>query len=185
MALQVRGIGRHFAGKDCHGFRYCPLSFDRQCAPPRAAGPSPTTAPAVTARSPAPTVAMSGLVRTADGLAVPGATLRVIEGVSGRAWVTWTDESGHFSLPGLAPGHYRIEAAQLGFESSAQEFDLTSSAAPITLAMKVASLDNIQQTGQLTQPVERRGTGRCCQHRQRTGSRRKLCPSRNHPERPT
>ena len=42
----------------------------------------------------------------------------------GRAWVSWTDENGHFDLPGLPLGHYRIEVSQLGFDNATQEFDL-------------------------------------------------------------
>src|SRR5208282_2704492 len=77
-------------------------------------------------QEPPPTAAVSGLVRTTGGVPVPGATLRLTEISSGRAWVSWTDENGKFNLPGLPLGHYRAEVAQLGFASATKEFDLAA-----------------------------------------------------------
>src|SRR5579862_5062720 len=68
------------------------------------------------------TTTASGVVRTAEGVPVAGAALRLIETSTGRAWVSWTSENGTFSLPGLPPGHYSIEVAQLGFEPATKEF---------------------------------------------------------------
>ena len=75
---------------------------------------------------------------------IPGASLRLVETGSGRAWVSWTDENGRFDLPGLPPGHYRIEAGQLGFDDTTQEFDLGQTPGAINLTLKVASLENIE-----------------------------------------
>jgi len=83
-------------------------------------------------------------VRTSSGVAVPGANLRLVETSSGRAWISWTDENGHFDLPGLPAGHYRIEVSQLGFDSAKQEFDLGSAPGPINVTLKVASLENLE-----------------------------------------
>ena len=117
--------------------------------------PAPAVSPPQGSTPAPPTLTVSGSVHAANNISVPGATIRVIETSSGRAWITWTDESGHFTLPGLAPGHYRVEVAQLGFENAIKEFDLTSSGvpAPLDLPLKVADLANIAETGQLSQPA--------------------------------
>jgi trimeric autotransporter adhesin len=108
----------------------------------------------LTAQESTQTSSLSGIVRTADGVAIPGATLRVTQTSSGRAWVTWTDENGRFTLPGLALGHYRAEAAELGFDPATKEFDLTSqNAAPVELALKIATLQAMEQPNQGEQGV--------------------------------
>ena len=102
--------------------------------------------PAPSTPVPAAATTVSGTLHTADGAAIPGATLRLTDAASGRAWVSWTDESGHFSLPGMSPGHYHLEVAQLGFDSVTKELDVTpQGAAPIDLVAKVASLQAIEQ----------------------------------------
>jgi len=64
-------------------------------------------APNVSART-------TGALRTTQGIAIPGATLRLVAlvegagpGASGRSWMTWTDENGKFDIPGLPTGRYR------------------------------------------------------------------------------
>jgi len=82
-----------------------------------------------------------GTVRTADGSAIPGATLRITETSSGKAWITWADEDGSFKFPALPAGHYRAEVSQLGFVPSTKEFDLASgTSAPLDLKLDVATL---------------------------------------------
>jgi len=94
---------------------------------------------------------LSGLVRAADGTAVPGATLRIIQAVTGKAWVTWTDENGKFDLPGLPSGHYRVEATQLGFAPATKELDLAqNSPASIDLRLDVGTLAAINATATST-----------------------------------
>ena len=92
----------------------------------------------------APSSRATGVVRTSTGVPVPGANLRLVETATGRAWVSWTDENGRFDLPGLPPGHYRIEVSQLGFENATQEFDLGSAPSAINVILKVASLAAIE-----------------------------------------
>ncbi len=89
-----------------------------------------------------PTGTATGVVRTSEGVGVPGATLRLVETATGRAWVTWTDENGHFDLPALPQGHYRIEVSQLGFDNATQEFDLGGTPAAVNVPLKVASLQS-------------------------------------------
>ena len=69
---------------------------------------------------------LAGTVRTPDGTAVPGSTLRVIQTSTGKAWITWTDEDGKFEFPALPSGHYRVEISQLGFAPATREIDLAS-----------------------------------------------------------
>src|ERR1700685_604644 len=59
--------------------------------------------------------AVTGIVRTSEGTAVPGSTVRLIDTVTNKVWMSWTDQSGKFEFPQIADGHYRIEATQLGF----------------------------------------------------------------------
>jgi hypothetical protein len=94
----------------------------------------------------------TGNVRTLSGVPIPGASLRLVEATSGRVWVSWTDENGHFDLPGLPTGHYRIEVNQLGFDSSTQEFDLGNSPGLINVTLKVASLESLQAKASAQNP---------------------------------
>lgn len=84
---------------------------------------------------------VAAIVRTVKGIAVPGATVRLVQLSSGRTWVSWTDDAGKFELPGLPAGHYRVEAEQLGFEPASKEFELTAAAAPpVELALRIAPI---------------------------------------------
>jgi hypothetical protein len=83
------------------------------------------------------------LVHTAAGTAVPGATVRVVEISSGKSWLTWSDENGKFVLPPLAPGHYRVEAAQLGFGTYTKDFDLAPNPASVDLPLSIETLAEI------------------------------------------
>ena len=84
---------------------------------------------------------LTGVVRTSDGAAVPGSTLRAIQTSSGKAWVSWTDESGKFAFPGLPAGHYRVEISQIGFAPATREIDLSpASQPPVELKLDVATL---------------------------------------------
>jgi hypothetical protein len=98
---------------------------------------SPAPEPVASARA-------TGAVRTPNGVPIPGANLRLVETSSGRAWISWTDENGHFDLPGLPAGHYRMEVSQLGFESGTQEFDLGNSVGTVNVTLTIASLESIE-----------------------------------------
>jgi hypothetical protein len=82
-----------------------------------------------------------GTVHALDGTAIPGSTVRAIQTSTGKAWVSWTDDSGKFQFPELPAGHYRVEISQLGFTPTTQELDLSSaSQAPVDLKLSVATL---------------------------------------------
>ncbi len=87
---------------------------------------------------------LAGTVRTADGTAVPGSTVRVIQTSTGKAWVTWTDEDGKFEFPALPAGHFRAEISQLGFAPATKEIDLASGIkTPLDLKIDVGTLEAI------------------------------------------
>ncbi len=108
--------------------------------PPAAGGEAPGT------------ILARGAVRTARGYSIPGATLRLTELASGRAWVTWTDENGKFELPGLPPGRYRVEAEQIGFESAAKEIEFIAQGPAIELTLPVAALAALDHPAQPQAP---------------------------------
>lgn len=66
-------------------------------------------------------VRVHGVVLTAKGVPVPAATVRVVHLPSGQAWMSATDENGKFSIHGLPPGPYRVEARHLGLGTGTQE----------------------------------------------------------------
>jgi trimeric autotransporter adhesin len=134
----------------------------------------------------APVARATGMVRTPSGVPIPGANLRLVETNSGRAWVSWTDENGRFDLPGLPPGHYRIEAGQLGFDNTTQELELRETPGAINLTLKVASLENIEAaaasgqttggTAQQNPAANANGTGAQGGEQTRGGLRRRRFP---------
>jgi hypothetical protein len=84
---------------------------------------------------------LAGTVRTPDGSAIPGATLRVLQTSSARAWITWTDENGTFEFPALPAGHFRVEISQLGFVPAMREIDLAPGVkTPADLKLDVGTL---------------------------------------------
>src|SRR5690348_14762178 len=76
---------------------------------------------------PAVKVTIKGTVNTREGIAAPGAALRLLDVTSGRAWDTATDHEGKFTARDLPPGHYYIEAHQLGLGTAVWENDIYSS----------------------------------------------------------
>ena len=60
--------------------------------------------------------AVTGVVRDSLGGAIPGATVRVINEVTGAAHEAVSDAEGSYTVSDLAPGQYRVEANLDGFE---------------------------------------------------------------------
>jgi trimeric autotransporter adhesin len=75
---------------------------------------------------PSDTVTIHGTVRTPQGVAVPGAEVRLLHVTSGQLWETSTDDEGRFSVPDLPAGRYRIEAHQLGLGTTLWEDEVTA-----------------------------------------------------------
>jgi hypothetical protein len=85
-----------------------------------------------------------GSVHTAEGSPIPGATVHVTETTSQKAWVSWTDESGKFQIPDLAPGVYHIETTEPGFVASAIDVKIpVVPSGPILVVLRVATLAEI------------------------------------------
>ncbi|MGH9784138.1 MAG: TonB-dependent receptor domain-containing protein [Terriglobia bacterium] len=62
-----------------------------------------------------PTATISGQVRDSSGAAIPGATVTVTSGETGRTRSTMTSGSGRFSVAGLAVGTYDVRAEAVSF----------------------------------------------------------------------
>jgi len=88
-----------------------------------------------------PGTTVAGIVRTAQDVPVPGATVRLVHLASGRSWLGWTAGDGKFSYPGLPAGRYRLEVNQLGFGTGQTEADFavgTAVEAQLTLHVDVS-----------------------------------------------
>jgi trimeric autotransporter adhesin len=101
---------------------------------------------------------VGGTVRTADGGAVPGATIRLTNTETNKSWVSWTDESGKFEIPGLPPGHYRVDVSELGFVTFSLELKLAGPPAPvIAISLRVATLADLNPPAEATPPGKASG----------------------------
>jgi hypothetical protein len=91
--------------------------------------------------SPAPSSGVGGVVRSAEGTPVPGATVRLIGTDTNKVWLSWTDESGKFEFPQIATGRYRVEASQLGFVQTSLVVEVpVVPPGPIPIVLRVATL---------------------------------------------
>ena len=83
---------------------------------------------------------ITGQVLGPGGVEVPGATIQVVDLQSGERKATWTDEDGNYTLAGLAPGNYRLEASLVGFRTNTREPILVTSegATKVDVALTLA-----------------------------------------------
>src|SRR5580692_10503104 len=96
------------------------------------------------AQQPAMPPALTGLVRTSEGTPVPGASVRLINNETTKVWLSWTDESGKFEFPQIGPGHYHIEANQLGSVQSSLTIEVpVVPPGPIPIVLRVATLTEL------------------------------------------
>jgi trimeric autotransporter adhesin len=112
-------------------------------SPAPAQPPTPTESlPASSAETPeGATVSAEGVVRTSDGSPVPGATLRLVNTDTQKAWITWTDIAGKFEFPAVPPGHYTATATELGFEQASAQAQLSvGSSKPMELVLRVSTV---------------------------------------------
>src|SRR6202046_4647104 len=98
-------------------------------------------------QSETPPSAVAGIVRTSEGTPVPGSTVRLIDTVTNKVWMSWTDQSGKFEFPQIADGHYRIEANQLGFVQTSLVVEVPIvPPGPIPIILRVATLAELSAT---------------------------------------
>ncbi len=64
---------------------------------------------------------ISGHVSGPDGVAVPGATVELVNPQTGEHKMTWSDEAGNYTLAGIAAGTYRLEVSLFGFRPEVRE----------------------------------------------------------------
>src|SRR5271156_5019784 len=94
-----------------------------------------------------PPSAVTGIVRTSEGTPVPGSTVRLIDTVTNKVWMSWTDQSGKFEFPQIADGHYRIEASQLGFVQTSLVVEVPIvPPGPVPIILRVATLAELSAT---------------------------------------
>ena len=106
---------------------------------PAASSSAPQNPPAT---SEAPAGFAAGIVKTVGGSPVPGASLKLVNTATQKAFVSWTDESGKFQFSALPAGHYTVEASQLGFAPASLEIQLGDGPPPppLQLTLRVATL---------------------------------------------
>jgi trimeric autotransporter adhesin len=100
----------------------------------------------------APThVTLQGVVQTPDKTPVPGASVHIVEQITGKSWITWTDETGKFRLPELPAGKFHIDAAQIGFGSAGADVaPTTEKSDDIIMVLKIASAAEIAAANEAT-----------------------------------
>jgi trimeric autotransporter adhesin len=123
------------------------------------------------AQQPANTSAIvTGIVRTSEGTAVPGATVRLIDTGTNKVWQSWTDESGKFEIPQVAAGQYRVEASQLGFVRSSLVVQIpVVPAGPIPVVLRVATLAELSAAPGTPAPNKPSSAGNNPGNRQNAG----------------
>lgn len=126
-----------------------PVTVQRETAPQQGAASQQAAGAAESQMSAGPTVLTTGRVQTEGGSPVPGATVRIANTDTHKAWLSWTDETGKFAFPQVPQGYYHIEVSQLGFQPSTIDIKLpVVPNGPIPVVLKVATL------AQLTVPEQ-------------------------------
>src|SRR2546425_2195470 len=69
----------------------------------------------------ASTGTIMGHVRGPGGVAVPGATVELIEAQTGERKETWSDESGSYTLAGVNQGTYKLQVSLVGFRTDIRQ----------------------------------------------------------------
>ena len=108
------------------------------------------------------TATISGTVVDPHTLAVRAARVSLDSAQSSVTATTSTDASGHFSFPGLLPGHYQIRVSASGFRDFTREVDTSQDANKdmrLTLQVATASTTVTVQSGRDGYTVPTTDTG--------------------------
>ena len=87
-----------------------------------------------------------GQVRDTSDSVVPGAQIRVIQTATNVVRSTITNDAGHYEVPGLLPGAYRVEASLPGFKTTVAADIEVASAQRVTVNL-------VLEIGQLADTV--------------------------------
>jgi iron complex outermembrane receptor protein len=88
----------------------------------------------------AATASLSGVVNDAKGAALPKANVIIRSESNGNIKTAITDATGHFSVDGLKPGSYTVEASAPGFAAASQIVKVTNAQpGSVTLGLAVGS----------------------------------------------
>jgi iron complex outermembrane receptor protein len=88
----------------------------------------------------AATASLSGVVNDAKGAALPKANVIIRSESNGSIKTATTDATGHFSVDGLKPGSYTVEASAPGFAAASQIVKVSGSQpGSVTLGLAVGS----------------------------------------------
>jgi hypothetical protein len=86
------------------------------------------------------TATLRGLVKDSSAAIIPHARVSAIEGATGAAAHTETNDTGLYVFPALQPGHYKLTAESAGLRTWVGELDLqTGQSASLDVLMEVAS----------------------------------------------
>ena len=95
---------------------------------------------------------ISGTVRDATGLVLPGVTVEARD-AAGAGQVTFTDGVGEFTFSGLAPGTYEVTFALPGFNAPAQVVEVGAGAtATLDIEMAIGLEELVVVVGSRAQP---------------------------------
>ena len=98
------------------------------------------------------TGSITGTVRDATGLVLPGVTVEARD-AAGDGQVTFTDGTGAFTFDGLAPGTYEVTFTLPGFNAPAQVVDVGAGmAASVDVEMEIGLEERVVVVGTRAQP---------------------------------
>jgi Carboxypeptidase regulatory-like domain len=64
---------------------------------------------------------ISGHIHSSGGIAVPGATVVLVNPQTGERKGSWTDEAGNYSFSNVPPGTYKLQISLVGFRDDVRE----------------------------------------------------------------
>lgn len=80
---------------------------------------------------------LTGVVTDSSGAVVPGTAVRLVNGETGEAYQTSTNDSGNYSFPLLKPGSYSLTAERAGFRQFRQNGIVLQTGVPARVDLKL------------------------------------------------